>query len=151
MGLKHIKSNRGESIGSLQHQNIESSTFCFTNEHLLYGRLRPYLNKVLLSNFEGHCSIKIFHIKVNERIIQKFLFYWFMLSKTVDRINVTWTGARMPRANMKEVINFKLFVPQLETQKQIVQKIDALQSKTKKLEAVYQQKINNLEELKKSI
>lgn len=44
-----------------------------------------------------------------------------------------------------------LSFPPIETQKEIVQKLDALSSETKKLEAIYQQKINNLEELKKSI
>jgi len=152
VGLEHIKSNTGEFIGSLQPQEVKSSTFYFSNEHLLYGRLRPYLNKVLLPNFEGHCSTEIFPIKVNNKYItREYLFYWFFLPKTVDKINATWTGARMPRANMKEVINFKLCIPPLEIQKQIVARLDKLQAETKKLEAVYQNKIANLEELKKSV
>ena len=43
------------------------------------------------------------------------------------------------------------FPKSLETQKQIVQQLDALQAETKKLEAIYKKKIDNLEELKKSI
>jgi type I restriction enzyme S subunit len=41
--------------------------------------------------------------------------------------------------------------PSLKTQQTIVQKLDALNAETKKLETIYQQKLNDLEELKKSV
>ena len=41
--------------------------------------------------------------------------------------------------------------PSLKEQENIVQKLDALSRETKKLAAIYQQKINDLEELKKSV
>jgi type I restriction enzyme S subunit len=44
-----------------------------------------------------------------------------------------------------------LLIPSLSEQQKIVQKLDALSAQTKRLEAIYQQKIDNLEELKKSI
>ena len=44
-----------------------------------------------------------------------------------------------------------IFPKSLKTQESIVQKLDALSTETKKLESIYQQKINDLEELKKSI
>ena len=47
--------------------------------------------------------------------------------------------------------HYKIYLPPLETQKQIVQQLDALQAETKELETIYQQKIVNLEELKKSV
>jgi type I restriction enzyme S subunit len=42
-------------------------------------------------------------------------------------------------------------LPSIKEQQTIVQKLDALSAETKKLEAIYQQKINDLEELKKSV
>jgi type I restriction enzyme, S subunit len=38
---------------------VRSSTFRFSSEHLLYGRLRPYLNKVLAPDFDGHRSTEV--------------------------------------------------------------------------------------------
>ena len=53
---------------------------------------------------------------------------------------------------MKDIRAFKIFnLSSIEEQQTIVQKLDALSAETKKLEANYQQKINELEELKKSI
>ena len=56
----------------------------------------------------------------------------------------------LARSTLK--IDFSICFPKsLEAQQTIVQKLDALSAETKKLEAIYQQKINDLEELKKSV
>ncbi len=151
VGLENIESDTGKFIGSKKPSQVKSSTFYFSSQHILYGRLRPYLNKVLLPDFSGHCSTEIFPIKASKLTVREFLFYWFMMDATVSKINATWTGARMPRANMKEVINFYIGIPPLLEQKQIVQKLDIVSTETKKLETIYQQKITCLDELKKSI
>jgi type I restriction enzyme, S subunit len=65
VGLEHIESQTGRFIGSIDPIEVKSSTFKFTPEHLLYGRLRPYLNKVMLPDFAGHCSTEIFPILPN--------------------------------------------------------------------------------------
>jgi restriction endonuclease S subunit len=151
VGLENIESNTGRFIGNLEPQVVKSATFYFTNKHVLYGRLRPYLNKVLIPNFEGHCSTEIFPILVTEIIKREFLFYWLISSNTVAKIDSTWTGARMPRADMNQVLNFEFSFPKLEIQQQIVERLDALSSETKKLERKYQAKLAALEELKKSV
>jgi type I restriction enzyme S subunit len=69
----------------------------------------------------------------------------------MKKINATWTGATLPRANMNSVLEFKINLPSFKEQQTIVQKLNALSAETKKLEANYKQKINDLEELKKSI
>jgi type I restriction enzyme S subunit len=61
------------------------------------------------------------------------------------------TGATIKNFSLKSMRNYTLPLPPIQQQEQIVQKIDSLQAETKKLEAIYQQKINDLEELKKSV
>jgi len=151
IGLEDIVSNKGVFIGSYENHEVKSTTFYFTSDHLLYGRLRPYLNKVFMPDFEGHCSTEIFPIRVKNIVVREFLFYWFISSNVVQRINATCTGARMPRANMNEVLKFKLFIPNITIQKSIIIEIIKLDKQTKQLEQKYQQKLNNLEELKKSL
>jgi type I restriction enzyme S subunit len=152
VGLEDIQSNSGLFIGTIEPKSVKSTTFSFSSEHVLYGRLRPYLNKVLLPNFEGHCSTEIFPIKPKKNVLDRtYLFHWLIATETMKKINATWTGATLPRANMNTVLDFKLIVPPLKTQQTIVRQLDALSAETKKLETIYQQKINDLEELKKSI
>lgn len=69
----------------------------------------------------------------------------------MEKINATWTGATLPRANMNMVLDFKINIPSLKEQSMIVKNFDELSNETKRLESIYQQKISDLEELKKSI
>jgi type I restriction enzyme S subunit len=69
-----------------------------------------------------------------------FLILSVFISRTVAQ------GVKLTFVN-----SLKIPLPKLETQKQIVAQLDQLQIETKKLETIYQQKINNLIELKKSI
>ena len=151
VGLEHIESNTGTFLGSYEPQEVKSATFQFNEQHVLYGRLRPYLNKVLLPNFNGHCSTEIFPIKVKKQIIRDFLFYWLIAGTTVKKIDATWTGARMPRANMNQVLEFDFVFPSINEQVIIVRKLKVIQNEIHRLEAIYKKKIDNLEELKRSI
>lgn len=124
VGLEHIESNTARFIGSAESQSVKSSTFRFSTEHILYGRLRPYLNKVIAPDFEGHCSTEIFPIKPSPELSREYLLYWFLSDETVDRINSTCTGARMPRADMNEVLEFDFPLPPLPEQHRIVTILD---------------------------
>jgi type I restriction enzyme S subunit len=61
------------------------------------------------------------------------------------------TGAAQPKLNQRLLNSIVIPCPPLSIQKHIVEKLEALSSKTKKLEVIYQQKLTNLDELKKSI
>ena len=124
VGLENIESHTARFIGSTEAQPMKSSTFRFSSRHVLYGRLRPYLNKVLAPDFEGHCSTEIFPIKPCPELLREYLLYWFLADETVDRINETCTGARMPRADMNEVLQFDFPVPPIPEQQRIVGILD---------------------------
>ena len=124
VGLEHIESGTSQFLGSIEPTDVKSSTFKFNNSHVLYGRLRPYLNKVLLPDFEGHCSTEIFPIQVKPGLLREYLCHWLMSESVVESINATCTGARMPRADMNEVLNFNIPVPSEQRQHRIVTLLD---------------------------
>ncbi len=124
VGLEHIESHTARFIGSSEPQPVKSSTFRFSAEHVLYGRLRPYLNKALAPDFEGHCSTEIFPLKPRPELSREYLLFWLLADETCDRINATCTGARMPRAQMNDVLGFEIPVPPLAEQQWIVGLLD---------------------------
>lgn len=124
VGLEQIESQTGRFIGSTEPFGVKSSTFKFSPEHVLYGRLRPYLNKVMLPDFTGHCSTEIFPLKPRPGLSRKFLQYWFLREATVEQIDATSTGARMPRANMNAVLDFEFPLPPPPEQKRIIGILD---------------------------
>ncbi len=124
VGLEDIVSGEGRFTGSVKPKKVQSSTFRFTSEHILYGRLRPYLNKVYLPDFDGHCSTEIFPIRPASNVDRRYLYYWLSMEATVKEIDRTCTGARMPRANMDEILEFPIPLPPLSEQQRIVAVLD---------------------------
>ena len=147
VGLEHIESGTGQFLGSLNPVNVRSVTFCFDPQHILFGRLRPYLNKVFLPDFKGHCSSEIFPLKVNSEILKRFLYYWITSQPIANEINRTCTGTRMPRANVNEVMNFEINLPPIPEQKRIVAILDEAFAEIEKATANTEKNITNSLEL----
>ena len=81
----------------------------------------------------------------------KFFFYFMMSSYFQNLIKLNATGAAAVGIKGSKLRSLPLPYPSIAEQQAIVKKLDALSSETKKLEAIYQKKIHDLEELKKSI
>lgn len=125
VGLEHIESHTAQFIGSTDPVVVKSATFRFSKQHVLYGRLRPYLKKAFSPDFEGHCSTEIFPIKPKPGLSREYLLYWLLSDETTEKINATSTGARMPRADMNKVLGFDFPLPPLPEQHRIVAILDA--------------------------
>ncbi|NLX25244.1 MAG: hypothetical protein GXY61_04695 [Lentisphaerae bacterium] len=82
---------------------------------------------------------------------REYLLFWLLADETCGRINATCTGARMPRAQMNDVLGFDIPVPPLAEQQRIVAKLDAFSSETQRLARIYERKLAALEALKKSL
>jgi len=124
IGLEMIKSETGEIDLEAQTMPGISTCFYFDERHILYGKLRPYLNKVALPNFSGRCStelVPLFPINGNCR---EFLAYLLRRNETIEYIMKEKTGSRMPRANMNYLLSMKIPVPPIEEQERIVKIIE---------------------------
>jgi len=152
VGMEDVESGTGKFLGSREVREVRSSTSYFSSEHVLYGKLRPYLNKFLLPDFEGHCSTEFLPLRPDTKFLtREWLVMWLRSNEIVARINATGAGARMPRANMKEVAKFKIPLPSLAEQKAIVKKLDALSEKVRALRELQSAQSADLKSLKQSI
>ena len=147
LGLEHIEGGTGQLACAPTPEKVKSPTFYFNETHLLYGRLRPYLNKVFLPDFEGHCTTEIFPIQCGPELHRRFLFYWLIDKTTVAAINRTSTGARMPRANVNALLDFKFRIPPIHEQKRIVAILDKAFTAIETATANTKRNIDNVQEL----
>ena len=86
------------------------------------------------------------------KLISKFLAHLILSKDVQEQLLSHSTGATVEHINMKDIRAFKIYnLSPLKEQQTIVQNLEALLTETQKLEAIYQQKINDLEELKKSV
>ena len=80
-----------------------------------------------------------------------FLYYLIQSKGFTDYLISIQTGIGVPHINGKQICGFPFSKPSLKEQEQLVKKLNSLSNETKHLEEIYQQKLNNLTELKKSI
>jgi type I restriction enzyme S subunit len=73
------------------------------------------------------------------------------LKHSIDNLEILRSGSAIPQLTVPMIKEYSLPLPSLQEQVKFVQKLDTLSAETKKLEAIYRQKIDVLEELKKSI
>lgn len=151
VGLEDIEARTGRHVGTLEPRRMKSNTFAFTADHLLYGRLRPYLNKVLLPEFSGHCSTEIFPMRVSKDISREYLAYWLRMPSTVEAIDKTSTGSRMPRADMESVLKFEIPVPSLDVQIKIVMELDNAFAEIESMQVQVKKAVNYVAALRQSL
>ncbi|WP_288071376.1 restriction endonuclease subunit S [Hydrotalea sp.] len=91
-------------------------------------------------------------IRFNSKIINQEFGYYLLISNYVQKqIRAKTYGAALMQINIGDLRKILTPYPSLKEQKTIVRQLDALRAETQKLEALYQKKIHDLEELKKSI
>lgn len=122
LSLEHIESNTGkilkDPVGRMEDEGI-STSFGFDSRHVLYGKLRPYLNKVALPDFRGRCTTEIIPLLPSPGVDRDFLCRVLRRSETVEAAMQGKTGSRMPRANMDELLTLEIPLPPLPEQKRI--------------------------------
>ncbi|MDO8659404.1 MAG: restriction endonuclease subunit S [Candidatus Parcubacteria bacterium] len=91
------------------------------------------------------------YFNLKEGIDKNFIKYVITSPLFLKYAHKEATGATIKNVSLKTMREFKIPLPSLETQHIIVQQLDELSEKTKNLEAIYKQKLADLEELKKSI
>lgn len=134
VGLEHIESNSGELLDRavVKGATIKSTKNLFTPGCLLYGKLRPYLNKVVLADFEGVCSTDILVLQPKNGIILKHI----LLSKTfVDKTAALMKGVSLPRVGVKDFLNLTISWPKEADQTRIATELDTREQRIRALKA----------------
>jgi type I restriction enzyme, S subunit len=97
----------------------KSTTFYFDNRHVLYGKLRPYLNKVAVPIEAGRCTTEIIPLLPFGDVDREFLAWLLRRQETVEFAMQGKTGSRMPRADMDSLLGLKVPLPPIAEQKRI--------------------------------
>ncbi len=124
-------------------------------DDIIFATVRPTHSRVAIITEEYNnqvCSTGYYVLKGKKYLRNHFIFYFLLTYGFNKKMESMQKGASYPAVTNKEIESVFISYPKtIKEQKQIVKKLDALQTQTKKLETLYQQKINNLVELKKSV
>ena len=143
IGMENIESFTGKINDiPLIAEGIANS---FYKDEILFGKLRPYLAKSYLADFDGICSTEFLVYRSTKVLNNRFALNIFLSYGFIDAVNASTYGSKMPRANAEFISNMFLAIPPLSEQKQI---IDYLDKQTAKIDQAIALKTAHIEKLK---
>ncbi|MCF3623313.1 N-6 DNA methylase [Planktothrix agardhii 1801] len=131
IGLENITQNTGDIEGNIITENpadIKSMKNVFKPNDILYGKLRPNLNKVWLADRSGICSTDIFVIEAIEGKAHPALGAYLFRSQIFnDTVIGQLKGAQLPRIGWSSFAEIQIPLPPIAIQQEIVTEIESYQ------------------------
>lgn len=151
IGLEHIEKETGKLTDNVGVEEIKTIKNKFCKGDVLYGKLRPYLNKAYLANQDGVCSTDILVFKPTDKVLGNLIIHYFLGREFVNDMSENTSGVNLPRVSTKYVESHKISLPNIKEQHQIVQQIDSRLSVCDKVEETITVNLQKSEALRQSI
>lgn len=123
IGMEHVQAHSMKLLGTVPAGTMKSSAVHFKPGDVLYGRLRPYLNKVYRPSFEGLCSAEFIVLPENDRVDGAYLQYFLNSPAFVKYASHINAGDR-PRVDFDQLAPYHVPLPSLDEQHRIVAEIE---------------------------
>lgn len=141
--------NIGKGCGKLidwqtvKDSGVISWNHLFFKGQIVYSKIRPTLNKLIIAPFDGLCSADMYPIETN---MYKQYFVYMMLSQYfVEQVGlITRDRVKMPKINQNELSGILITVPTKDEQKSIAGYLD---NKCTAIDTAIEQKQNLIEKL----
>ena len=149
--LEDLESGTGRILNRRSTLEVESAVTMFRKGDVLFGKLRPYLEKYYEAEFDGKCTGEILAFKP-QRIVSRFLFYCVGARWFIGRCNALAYGAKMPRVSWPtQLSQFNVPLPPLSEQQRIAAYLDASCAAIDAAVATKRCQLEILDTLRKSI
>ena len=149
LNLDMVEQQTGRVIeyNYVNEENLKGSIVQFDTENVLYSKLRPNLNKVVLPEKDGFSTSELLPLRPDTGVLNRDYLTAFLRSDSF----VTWAisktaGAKMPRLGTKDLMNAEIPVPSIEQQKKIAERFKKLEQ----LISLRKQQLAKLDELVKA-
>lgn len=128
VGPENIESQTGNLTAKSTNAelSIGSGNYLFTDQDILYSKIRPYLNKVALVSFTGTCSADMYPIRPKTNIvIKEFLFHLMISSVFYEQAISSQGRTGIPKINREQLNSIMIPIPDIEEQQKIVEILSA--------------------------
>ena len=126
LDLEDIEKDTGTVLKKVTkaQRNSVSTKHKFHSRQVLYSKLRPYLNKVVLSDSDGYCTSEILPLEFKNCVLPEYARYYLMSGTFIAYANHCSYGVKMPRLGTTDGKKAIFSLPPLSEQKRIVETID---------------------------
>lgn len=119
VGLEHVPSGRLRSSGVGKASDMQSHKFAFQRNDVLYGKLRPYLDKAVLADSDGLCTTELLVLRAKPEVSPRFLACVVHAPDFIAHAMAGVTGAHHPRTSWNHIADFELPPYDLDAQQTI--------------------------------
>jgi type I restriction enzyme S subunit len=121
VGLEHIEPGTGRRIGSIEIDlaDLTGRKARFRSGDIVYGYLRPYLNKVWVADFDGYCSVDQYVFSVSPSVTPEYVSLYLRSPEYLRIAPITSTPGQLPRIRTDEVLEVPIPLPAIEDQRRI--------------------------------
>jgi type I restriction enzyme S subunit len=128
VGLEFIEAEKLSLHGFGEIEKGTTFTKCFLRGDVLFGKRRAYLKKVAVADFDGICSGDILVFRANKtKMLPELLPYYVSSDAFIQHAVSTSAGSLSPRTKWRDLAVLEISIPDLETQKKIVEVFRKLQ------------------------
>jgi restriction endonuclease S subunit len=129
IGLENIEAHTGKLVGetTVDASTIKSLKSRFQSGDILYGKLRPNLNKVYVANSDGICSTDIFVLRPKSDVDGRLLAAVLRSTQLNEQVLKGLGGAQLPRVSYEYMKALTIPLPALDIQREIVAEIEGYQ------------------------
>ncbi|MCB9473183.1 MAG: restriction endonuclease subunit S [Candidatus Delongbacteria bacterium] len=150
IGMDNVEAHTMRLLGTVPSSTMKSASIHFFPGDVLYGRLRPYLNKVLTAEFEGLASAEFIPLTTHEGVISKFLQYRLNAYDFVIFASHLDAGDR-PRVDYDQIGAFGIDLPPAREQRRIVEAIESYFTRLDNAVATLERVQRNLKRYRASV
>lgn len=128
LDLEDIEKDTGKIIAfhTFEERKSESTKHRFNKGQVLYSKLRPYLNKVVIAPKDGFCTSEIIPLDFNGFLLAQYAQILLMSPYFLEMVNMVTYGVKMPRLGTNDAKNMQIPLPPIAEQQRIVAKIEEL-------------------------
>ena len=126
LDLEDIEKDSGVVLQKVRQgeRNAGSTKHRFHKGQVLYSKLRPYLNKVVLADEDGYCTSEILPLEFERNILPQYARYFLMSPAFLRYANKCSYGVKMPRLGTTDGKKAIISVPPVKEQKRIIMAIE---------------------------
>lgn len=134
---------------TIAEDGVKSGKHRFYAGQILYSKIRPYLSKVVMVDFDGLCSADMYPIEAKENT--KYLLYYMLSDMFLEQASSAGSRSVLPKINQKELSAIKVRITSDEEQKEVVRILDYLLPMMHQVRDKAVQVVDNIDTIKKSI